>query len=344
MKGICLGHGQKEGGCVFFLYNRAVHYIGKASITRKSGEPGIPARLVEHMRCVYCQSVSCAGKPRYKLKRMYLNSIRFVPVLLVDTTRKALAFESVAIAVENPEFPGVLGLQAACHDLYKLQQQHEYAVGYGEGPLWLFAPERKMLFLSFLCSTAPNVRIPNWPRNDKARFIYRAVEKLPELMHSTYRKKVVLTNLQYLLRNLFMPPARIPRLSLPAWVSFPGTHKVRKVLQNAMQRIRSNPIRQWILKQIRVVREPPRRWRAELNAKRVMSEFCRADFEDWSVQEFEELLKLQSLHAIRAPLRLPQFPTGKTSQKQLSRAWAVWANLTRIPPRAFQHGSRRLVP
>ena len=125
-----------------------------------------------------------------------------------------------------------------------------------------------------------------------------------------------------------MPPARIPRLSLPAWVSFPGTHKV--------------PIRQWILKQIRVVRDPPRRWRAELNAKRVMSEFCRADFEDWSVQQFEELLKLQSLHAIRAPLRLPQFPTGKTSQKQLSRAWAVWANLTRIPPRAFQHGSKTI--
>ena len=71
------------------------------------------------------------------------------------------------------EFPGVLGLQAAYHDLYKLQQQHEYAVGYGEGPLWLFAPERLMLFLSFLCSTAPHVRIPNWPRDDKARFIYR---------------------------------------------------------------------------------------------------------------------------------------------------------------------------
>ena len=39
-------YGQKEGGCcMYILYNRVVHYIGKASITRKSGDPGIPARL-----------------------------------------------------------------------------------------------------------------------------------------------------------------------------------------------------------------------------------------------------------------------------------------------------------
>ena len=87
---------------MYILYSRAVHYIGKASITRKSGEPGIPARLMEHMRCVYCQSVSCAGKPRYKLLRMHLNSIRFVPVLLVDTTRKALALKAWRLQLKIP--------------------------------------------------------------------------------------------------------------------------------------------------------------------------------------------------------------------------------------------------
>ena len=79
------------------------------------------------------------------------------------------------------KLPGVKSLQAAYHDLYKLHQQREYAVGYGQGPLWLFAPERLMLFLSFLCGAAPHVRIPKWPRDDKARLLHRAVEKLPEL-------------------------------------------------------------------------------------------------------------------------------------------------------------------
>ena len=211
----------------------------------------------------------------------------------------------------GPEFPGVLRLQTAYHDLYKLQQQHEYAVGDGEGPLWLFAPERLVLFLSFLCSTVPNVRIPNWPRDDKARFLYLAVQKLPELLSSTHRQKVALTNLQYFPGNLFMPAAKIPRLSLPAWTSFPGTRKVRKLIQSSMQRISSLPIRQWILKQMRVVHDPPRRSGSERNSKRVMSEFSRADFEGWCVPQFEELLKLQEPPCHSRTIEAPTVPDRK---------------------------------
>ena len=101
-RGVCLAYGQKEGGCMYILYNRAVHYIGKASITRKSGDPGIPVRLMHHIRCVYCPSVSCAGKPRYKLLRMHLDSIGFVPVLSLDSTRKALISKVVQLQLKIP--------------------------------------------------------------------------------------------------------------------------------------------------------------------------------------------------------------------------------------------------
>ena len=164
------------------------------------------------------------------------------------------------------------------------------------------------------CSSSMNVlsvTVRFW-KIDVVRFLDRAVNKLSEFLHSTFRRKMVMTNLQYLLQNLFMSLARILKLSLLIWVSFPDVHEVRKQLQCTMQRSFSNPIRQRIL-------ETNSRctWPSAVMVGRAECEAC------------QEILKLQSLHVIYVSLRLPQFPIRKTSQKQLSRAWTVLTNQTR---------------
>ena len=57
-------------------------------------------RLTEHFRCLYRPGLKDANKPRYRLLRRKLWSVRFFPLAVFPTISQTLAAEALAISME----------------------------------------------------------------------------------------------------------------------------------------------------------------------------------------------------------------------------------------------------
>ena len=97
LRGICSGLGPSEGGIVYGLFSKEALCIGKASVIALS-----TARLTEHIRCLYRPGLKDANKPRYRLLRRRLWSVRFFPLAVFPTVSQTLAAEALAISMEAP--------------------------------------------------------------------------------------------------------------------------------------------------------------------------------------------------------------------------------------------------
>ena len=84
LRGICSGLGPSEGGIVYGLFSKEALHIGKASVNRTHC-PGLASRLTEHFRCLYRPGLEDASKPRYRLLRRRLWSVRFFPLAVFPT-------------------------------------------------------------------------------------------------------------------------------------------------------------------------------------------------------------------------------------------------------------------
>ena len=87
LRGICSGLGLSEGGIVYGLFSKEALYFGKASVDRTHC-PGLAARLTEHIRCLHRPGLKHTSKPRYRLLRRRLWSVRFFPLAVFQQSPK----------------------------------------------------------------------------------------------------------------------------------------------------------------------------------------------------------------------------------------------------------------
>ena len=67
--------GPSEGGIVYGLFSKESLYIGKASVNRTHC-PGLAARFTEYVQCLYRPGLKGVSKPRYRLLRRRLQSLK----------------------------------------------------------------------------------------------------------------------------------------------------------------------------------------------------------------------------------------------------------------------------
>ena len=94
LRGLCSGLGPSEGGIVYGLFSKEALYVGKASVNRTHC-PGLAARLTEHIRCLCRPGLKDANKPRYRLLRRRLWSVRFFPLTIFPTISQTLEGRSI---------------------------------------------------------------------------------------------------------------------------------------------------------------------------------------------------------------------------------------------------------
>ena len=101
LRGTCSGLGLPDGGIVYGLFSKEALYVGKASVSR-THSPGLVARLTEHFRCLYRPGLKDANKPRYRLLRRKLWSVRFFTLAVFPSMSQTLAAEALATSMEAP--------------------------------------------------------------------------------------------------------------------------------------------------------------------------------------------------------------------------------------------------
>eukprot|EP00971_Amphidinium_carterae_P008993 177345-Amphidinium_carterae.1 len=93
----------EHGAITYTLWNRCAFYIGKTKCVRANGLSGCVEWLSEHLRAFVVESSRDGSKPRYRLLRKSgVRHLRFLPSVWWDTERRALAPESLSIAMERP--------------------------------------------------------------------------------------------------------------------------------------------------------------------------------------------------------------------------------------------------
>ena len=88
---------------VYALWCSTMFYIGKCGLLRKTGVPGIPARVGEHLRLTMWPWHRDGRRLRYiHLRTAGLLAVRFLPMVILPTGPRALAVESLLILLEVP--------------------------------------------------------------------------------------------------------------------------------------------------------------------------------------------------------------------------------------------------
>ena len=78
---------------------RKRYFLAKASVSR-THSPSLAARLTEHIRCLYHPGLKDANKPRDRLLRRRLRSVRFFPKAVFPTISRTFAAEALVISME----------------------------------------------------------------------------------------------------------------------------------------------------------------------------------------------------------------------------------------------------
>ena len=99
LRGTCSGLGLPEGGILYGFLSKEALYLGKASVNR-THSPGLAARLTEHFRCLCRPGLKDANKPKKRLLRRKLWSIRVFPLAVFLTISQTLAAEALATTME----------------------------------------------------------------------------------------------------------------------------------------------------------------------------------------------------------------------------------------------------
>ena len=99
LRGTCSDLGPPEGGIVYGLFSKEALQIGKASV---SGTHSPMSGCTSHFRCLYRPGLKDANKPRYRLLRRKLMSVRFFSLAVFPTISQTLAAEALAISMEAP--------------------------------------------------------------------------------------------------------------------------------------------------------------------------------------------------------------------------------------------------
>ena len=76
--------------------------VGLCISVSRTHSPGLAAHLTEHFRCLYRPGLKNADKPRYRLLRRKLWSVRFFPLAVFPTIYQTLAAEALAMSMEAP--------------------------------------------------------------------------------------------------------------------------------------------------------------------------------------------------------------------------------------------------
>ena len=101
-RGVCNGSHALGESATYALWVPGSIYVGKANLVRLHG-PGIPGRLVEHLRLTARPALAGADKARYRLFRQHgLQAMRFLPTTVWKDEQSALAAESVLIRCLAP--------------------------------------------------------------------------------------------------------------------------------------------------------------------------------------------------------------------------------------------------
>ena len=230
-----------------------------------------PARLNKRIRCLCRPGLKDASKPRYRLFRRRLWSVRFFPLAVFPTISQTLTAEALAISMRGMQrrnvgcsavaalsnqfggkpvqFPGTLGLDIPSSSLYTAQIQEEQAYCGSQEPLCLFDPDRLGLFLAF-CAKGWNrlnflwIRMPRWPRWEIASYLYGACKQASEFLELPSRQCSAFRVLEYLLRFHSLPPKRIPVVLVPPVIMNIG--HVKRKFHKVIDGMRCGPARRWV--------------------------------------------------------------------------------------------------
>ena len=93
---------------IYICFAHSGLYIGKCSSQRRSGIPsGIAARAMEHLRALRLPATRDGKIARYRLLRVSLGSVAYLPVYHFASEVRALAMEASLIGMLDPQCNGL---------------------------------------------------------------------------------------------------------------------------------------------------------------------------------------------------------------------------------------------
>jgi hypothetical protein len=405
----------------YIWFCNGTEYVGKTDLLRKNGSTGFAARIFEHYNLLARPHLRDAKKPRYKLFRLKsVGELFFMPLLLAEDAKTALASESLAIALTRPRgnaadrldashdgrfggnagtvlrniskglsrirrrppkhlreayirrldqgassvlrsiwshgsvlsslahrerkrqhgLPNALLIDAPFDTLYALQL-YDFRVHTGLfGPLNIYDPERRMLWMAYLAKFGGRIRFDARRGLDWwARHLYWSSLHLG-LLQTRGRRVLAGRTIDFCLRALALPPRNLPVITVPCQAVSELRAPLRGALRALCDRLRPPAAAAWVRAHVRIVVGGAVRWTSEINSQKFGHTFEKEKFfATWDSQTFQRVLDDPQLHGIDGPWRLPRWPTDKFLIKTLAQCWRDFAERLDVPerhPRAYQ--------
>ena len=204
------------------------------------------------------------------------------------------------------KYPGALGAALGFSALYTLQLREFHATQGQYGPLSIFEPERRVLFLAY-CGRPPAFppSLPlSWSRNTQARFLYSVYGDLDLLQHKVRQFRARHT-LERMLRLLQMPPGRLPPIGV-SQQAFGLLHStLRAAVYAAREGTRCPSIRRH-LQDASIKSLGVKRWASSVNANRLGRSFSTKEYLQLPMSLRSQAFAHADLHKLEGIWRLPR--------------------------------------
>ena len=239
-------------------------------------------------------------------------------------------------------FPGALGAQLGFTMLYRLQQRAVFAASGEFGPIFIFAPERLVLWLSFAASGRRPIPMPrSWSRDEIAEYLYNAVNHLGSLQ-KVWRRGRARIYIDRLLAALRLPPSRLPPIPIPRVRASRVKRFLSAAIWSATGHLRSPSVVRWLRQGLKFVKAAPIRWTSLMNAAVKCRSFKVQSVMTESTQALAGMLEFRSLRAVDGPWRIPRWPSAKSIATSSVSAWRSWGAAARLTPKLLSIGKRCL--
>ena len=233
------------------------------------------------------------------------------------------------------------------HALYRLQQYDNLIHRGTYGPLSIFAPERRMLWLSYLAIFRARL---SFDRRISRQFwgthIYWSVLHI-FLLGSRGRRVTATRTLDYCIRCLGLIPRVIPAIRVPCQLLQELRAPLRAAALALCARIRPPCCAAWFRAHITIRISPTLRWSSCVNAQKAGRDFKPfIFFRDWSPELITAARVAPIMASVTAPWRLPRWPSRDLLDRTLALSWRDWSKSLGLRsrfPRAYASSARALL-
>ena len=234
------------------------------------------------------------------------------------------------VARAAPTFPQMHG---RFDDVYLAEQRAVYTTTYTQGPLPIYTPEWRHLFVAWLASRKCAVHLPcSWTLQAKALWLYETTALLPQYLPKQWGRYAALRQINYVLRLMRLPPTFLPPLRVPG-ILRRRVGDLRKGMLQAVQALQPPAAREWVLRNIRCVYLGRRKWVQQINLKQHLRRVTAEDFTSWTPQRLvQAAMTLPGMKASVDNWRLPQWPTLARVGAALRESWQQWCWGARLRP------------